>query len=145
ILGGFLATLVVGGRMAIEGAITVGSFSVLVFLTQRLLWPLAGLAETVDLYQRAMASTARVLDLLETPITLAHEGLPLPRELVKGEIRFEDVTFSYPGRAPALEGVSLVIPAGTTAAFVGSTGSGKSTLTKLLLRFYDPQKGRVLL
>ena len=67
ILAGFLATLVVGGKMALEGAITVGSFSVLVFLTQRLLWPLTGLAETVDLYQRAMASTARVLDLLETP------------------------------------------------------------------------------
>jgi len=145
ILGGFLATLVVGGKMALEGAITVGSFSVLVFLTQRLLWPLTGLAETVDLYQRAMASTARVLDLLETPITLGHEGKPLPRATVKGEIRFEGVGFSYPGRAPALKGVTLTIPAGTTAAFVGATGSGKTTLTKLLLRFYDPTEGRITL
>ena len=145
ILGGFLATLVVGGRMTIDGRLTVGTFSVLVFMTQRLLWPLTGLAETVDLYQRAMASTARVLDLLETPVSLAHEGRKLPRASVKGEIRFEGVSFSYPGRKPALDGVTLTIPAGTTAAFVGSTGSGKTTLTKLLLRFYDPQRGRVLL
>jgi ATP-binding cassette, subfamily B, bacterial len=145
ILGGFLATLVVGGRMAIAGEIGVGSFSVLVFLTQRLLWPLTGLAETVDLYQRAMASTARVLDLLETPISLGHGGRALPRKAVKGEVRFEGVSFAYPGRAPALRGVSLTIPAGTTAAFVGATGSGKTTLTKLLLRFYDPTEGRILL
>lgn len=145
ILGGFLATLVVGGRMCLDGRLGVGSYSVLVFLTQRLLWPLTGLAETADLYQRAMASTARVLDLLETPVELAHEGRPLPRAKVKGEIRFEDVSFSYPGRAPALRGVSLTIPAGGTAAFVGATGSGKTTLTKLLLRFHDPSFGRILL
>jgi ATP-binding cassette subfamily B protein len=145
ILGGFLATLVVGGKMTLDGVLGVGSYSVLVFLTQRLLWPLTGLAETVDLYQRAMASTARVLDLLETPVTLAHDGKPLPRGAVKGEIRFERVTFSYAGRAPALRGIDLVIPAGSTAAFVGATGSGKSTLTKLLLRFYDPTEGRILL
>lgn len=145
ILAGFLATLVVGGKLALSGALGVGSFSVLVFLTQRLLWPLTGLAETVDMYQRAMASTARVLDLLETPVALSHEGKSLPRASVKGEVRFEDVTFAYPGREPALSGVTLTIPAGTTAAFVGSTGSGKTTLTKLLLRFYDPASGRILL
>lgn len=145
ILAGFLATLVVGGKMALAGEITVGSFSVLVFLTQRLLWPLTGLAETVDLYQRAMASTARVLDLLETPIHLQHKSKPLPRNAVKGEITFENVSFSYPGRQPALSSVSFTIPAGATAAFVGATGSGKTTLTKLLLRFYDPSSGRILL
>lgn len=145
ILGGFLATLIVGGKMALAGEIGVGSFSVLVFLTQRLLWPLTGLAETVDLYQRAMASTARVLDLLETPTVLSHEGKVLPRAAIKGEIRFEAVSFSYPGRQPALSEVTLTIPAGTTAAFVGATGSGKTTLTKLLLRFYDPSSGRILL
>ena len=145
ILAGFLMTLVVGGKMAMEKSLSVGMFSVLVFLTQRLLWPLTGLAETVDLYQRAMASTARVLDLLETPVKLSHDGKALPRAQVKGEIRFENVTFSYPGRKPALSGVELTIPAGSTAAFVGATGSGKTTLTKLLLRFYDPSAGRVLL
>ena len=145
ILGGFLATLVVGGKMTLAGELGVGSYSVLVFLTQRLLWPLTGLAETVDLYQRAMASTARVLDLLETPAALSHEGKALPRTSIKGEIRFDGVSFSYPGRRPALKDVTLTIPAGTTAAFVGATGSGKTTLTKLLLRFYDPSSGRILL
>ncbi len=145
ILGGFLATLVVGGNLALAGTIGVGAFSVLVFLTQRLLWPLTGLAETVDLYQRAMASTARVLNLLETPITLSSERKLLPRASIKGEIRFDGVTFSYPGRTPALRDVTLTIPAGTTAAFVGSTGSGKTTLVKLLLRFYDPTSGCILL
>ena len=145
ILGGFLATLVVGGKMTLAGQLGVGSYSILVFLTQRLLWPLTGLAETVDLYQRAMASAARVLDLLETPITLAHQSRRLPRAGIRGELRFENVSFSYVGRAPALNDVSLVIPAGTTAAFVGATGSGKTTLTKLLLRFYDPTDGRILL
>jgi ATP-binding cassette, subfamily B, bacterial len=145
ILAGFLATLIVGGKMTLDGALSVGNFSVLVFLTQRLLWPLTGLAETVDLYQRAMASTARVLDLLETPISLQHKGKALARGAVKGEIRFEDVSFSYPGRKPALSGVTFTIPAGATAAFVGATGSGKTTLTKLLLRFYDPSSGRILL
>ncbi|MFI5346670.1 MAG: ABC transporter ATP-binding protein [Elusimicrobiota bacterium] len=145
ILGGFLATLIVGGKMALAGELGVGAFSVLVFLTQRLLWPLTGLAETVDLYQRAMASTARVLDLLETPISLAHDGKSLPRASIKGEIRLEHVSFSYPGRSPALNDVSLIIPAGTTAAFVGATGSGKTTLTKLLLRFYDPTSGHIYL
>ena len=86
ILGGFLATLVVGGKAALSGTLGVGSFSVLVFLTQRLLWPLTGLAETVDMYQRAMASTTRVLDLLETPVSLAHQGKTLPRASVRGEI-----------------------------------------------------------
>ncbi len=145
ILAGFLCTLVIGGKMAVAGTLAVGSYSVLVFLTQRLLWPLTGLAQTVDLYQRAMASTHRVLDLIKTPIALAHGGKPLPLKQVKGELRFEDVSFSYKGRLPALKNITLTIPAGTTAAFVGATGSGKTTLTKLLLRFHDPTSGRIRL
>ena len=145
ILAGFLATLVLGGKMTLDGRLAVGSYSVLVFLTQRLLWPLTGLAQTVDLYQRSMASTRRVLDLIETKIEQVHGGRTLARKSVKGEIRFERVSFSYPGRAPALQDITLTIPAGSTAAFVGATGSGKTTLTKLLLRFYDPSAGRILL
>lgn len=145
ILAGFLATLMIGGRMALSGALAVGSYSVLVFLTQRLLWPLTGLAQTVDLYQRAMASVRRILDLIETPIALVHGGRSLPRSVVKGELIFENVSFSFPGRRPALRNITLTIPAGSTAAFVGATGSGKTTLTKLLLRFHDPGSGRILL
>jgi ATP-binding cassette, subfamily B, bacterial len=145
VLAGFLATLILGGFMTLDGELAVGSFSVLVFLTQRLLWPLTGLAQTVDLYQRAMASTARVLDLLGTDRRDDHPGNALEKKAVSGRIEFKDVVFSYEGRERVLDGVSFEIPAGTTAAFIGTTGSGKSTLAKLLLRFYEPDSGQILL
>ncbi len=145
ILLGFVATLIWGGFKTIEGTLAVGSFSVLVFLTQRLLWPLTNLAQTVDLYQRAMASTRRVLDLLETDRRDDRGGSALPKSEVAGELVFRDVGFAYEGRSTVLDGVSFTIPAGSTAAFVGTTGSGKSTLVKLLLRFYEPSSGEILL
>lgn len=145
ILAGFVATLLLGGFKTIEGTLAVGSFSVLVFLTQRLLWPLTNLAQTVDLYQRAMASTRRVLDLLETDRRDDRGGSALPRSEIQGELVFQDVGFAYQGRETVLDGVSFRIPAGSTAAFVGTTGSGKSTLVKLLLRFYEPTSGEISL
>ena len=143
ILAGFLCTLVVGGSLALEGKLAVGSYSVLVFLTQRLLWPLTGLAATTDLFERAMASTVRVLDLLETPAEDMTSGQPLDLKTVKGAVRWIDVDFAYPGRAPLLQGFNLEIPAGSTTALVGATGAGKSTIAKLLLRFHDPTGGRI--
>ena len=140
---GFTATLVYGGWLAINGEIAAGSYTVLVFLTQRLLWPLTRLGETFDLYQRAMASTARVLDLLDTPIEIQSGERVLSD--VRGEVCFESVGFAYPERAPLLTDFSLTIPAGQTVAIVGSTGSGKSTLLRLLLRFFDVDAGRVTL
>jgi ATP-binding cassette subfamily B protein len=146
ILAGFTVTLLYGGLLALEGDIGVGSYSVLVYLTQRLLWPLTGLAELTDLYQRSMSSIQRVMDLIDTPVSIGYEGHALPREAVRGELAFEQVSFAYDGSArPALDGIDLRIAAGRTVAFVGSTGGGKSTLIKLLLRFYEPQQGRVLL
>ncbi len=145
ILAGFLATFMLGGWMTLRGNLNVGAYGVLVFLTQRLLWPLTSLAETVDLYERAMASSRRILGLLQTPIQIDNQ--PGARRLVapRGAIRFEHLSFSYDGRHPVLEDVDLAIDAGTTVALVGQTGSGKSTLIKLLLRFYAPDTGRVLL
>jgi ATP-binding cassette subfamily B protein len=146
ILAGFVATLILGGFKTLEGTLAVGSFSVLVFLTQRLLWPLTNLAQTVDLYQRAMASTGRVLDLLETERRDDRGGgEALAKSSVRGELAFREVGFAYEGRSAVLEGVSFTIPAGSTAAFVGTTGSGKSTVVKLLLRFYEPSSGEILL
>jgi ATP-binding cassette subfamily B protein len=145
ILFAFLAILVIGGLQAWRGAIAVGTYSFLVFITQRLLWPLTTLGRTLDDYQRAMASATRVLDLLDTPVTLAGGSTPLPLGMVEGEIRFEAVTFAYGGRDPLLERFDLVVPAGSTVGIVGSTGSGKSTLVKLLLRLYSLQGGRILL
>jgi ATP-binding cassette subfamily B protein len=109
------------------------------------LWPLTTLGRTLDDYQRAMASTNRVLDLLDTPVALAGGATPLPLGMVEGEIRFEAVSFAYGGRDPLLENFDLTIPAGSTIGIVGSTGSGKSTLVKLLLRLYGLQGGRILL
>ncbi len=144
ILAGFTATLVYGGWLTLQGELAVGAYSVLVFLTQRLLWPLTGLAEVADMYQRSMAAIDRAMNLLNTPINIPYEGRHFPATGVKGELVFENVGFAY-GETPTLQAINLTIPAGRTIAFVGSTGSGKSTLVKLLLRFYDAQSGRILL
>jgi ATP-binding cassette subfamily B protein len=143
ILAGFTATLVYGGWLTLHDQLAVGAYSVLVFLTQRLLWPLTGLADVADMYQRSMASITRALDLLDTPIRIPYDGRRLPQK-AKGEIAFEHVDFGY-GEQRVLHDISVKVGAGSTAAFVGSTGSGKSTLVKLLLRFYTPQGGRILL
>ncbi|MEB3288876.1 MAG: ABC transporter ATP-binding protein [Leptolyngbya sp.] len=145
ILFGFTATLVYGGLATVAGQMAVGTYSVLVFLTQRLLWPLTRLGETFDQYQRAMASTNRVMDLLDTPIVLTPGSLRVPVSDIRGDIRFENVSFAYPDRPPVVENLTLKVPAGQTVAIVGSTGSGKSTLVKLLLRFYDVSQGQIVL
>jgi ATP-binding cassette subfamily B protein len=145
ILFAFLAILVIGGLQAWRGTLAVGTYSFLVYVTQRLLWPLTGLGRTLDDYQRAMASTNRVLDLLDTPIAIPGGQRPLPLAQVQGAIRFEAVTFGYAGREPLLRDFSLDIPAGSTLGIVGATGSGKSTLVKLLLRLYAIQGGEILL
>ncbi|OYT92058.1 MAG: ABC transporter [Burkholderiales bacterium PBB3] len=142
ILSGFTATLLYGGWLTLHGELAVGAYSVLVFLTQRLLWPLTGLAEVADMYQRSMAAIDRAMKLLDAPITIAYEGQHLNPAQTRGELRFEGVNFSY-GDGPTLQDISLTLPAGKTTAFVGTTGSGKSTLVKLLLRFYEPQSGHV--
>ncbi|MEB4589667.1 ABC transporter ATP-binding protein [Candidatus Thiothrix sp. Deng01] len=146
ILVGFTITLLYGGFMALDGEIGVGSYSVLVYLTQRLLWPMTRLADMTDLYQRSMASIDRVLGLLHTPMEISYAGQALDTASVKGGLEFADVSFSYPGQnRPALSNLNLDIAAGETVAFVGGTGGGKSTLIKLLLRFHDPQQGCIRL
>lgn len=145
ILLGFTATLLYGGMDAVAGKMSVGTYSVLVFLTQRLLWPLTRLGETLDQYQRAMASTNRVMNLLDTPIEMHSGNISLSVDRVQGHLQLRDVTFAYKGRNPAIEHLSLDIPAGKTIAIVGSTGSGKSTLVKLLLRLYEIQEGIITL
>ena len=145
ILFAFLAILVIGGLQAWQGVIAVGTYSFLVFITQRLLWPLTTLGRTLDDYQRAMASTNRVLDLLDTPIAIPSGAQTLAKQQVLGAIRFEAVDFAYDGREPLLKGFDLEIPAGSTIGIVGATGSGKSTIVKLLLRLYEIQAGQIRL
>ncbi|MBD2360342.1 ABC transporter ATP-binding protein [Anabaena minutissima FACHB-250] len=143
VLVGFTALLFLGGMAAYSGRISIGNYSVLLVLVQRLLWPLVFLGETFDRYQRAMASTKRVMDLLDTPIQVITGDMPLVVEQVQGEVEFKNVTFAYRNSATIIKDLSLHIPAGKTIAVVGSTGSGKSTLVKLLLRFYDVANGSI--
>jgi ATP-binding cassette subfamily B protein len=140
VLAGFVATLLYGGLLTLRGELGVGSYSALVYLTQRLLWPLTRLADMTDLYQRAMASATRVMDLLEAP--LPRRGEVVPERRAQAALDFERVSFAYEGR-PALSGVSLSVQPGQTVALVGGTGGGKSTLLRLLLRFIDPLEGRI--
>jgi ATP-binding cassette subfamily B protein len=144
ILVGFTMTLLVGGRAALDGTLEVGLYSTLVYMTQRLLWPLTRLGETLDLYQRAMASCRRIFGLLEVEPTIrpGTRALPTP---VRGAVRFDRVRFAYgDGEAgEVLRGLDLDIAPGETHAIVGATGAGKSTIVKLLLRLYEPTHGSI--
>ena len=145
ILFAFLAILLIGGLQAWQGVIAVGTYSFLVFITQRLLWPLTTLGRTLDDYQRSMASTHRVLDLIDTPIHISGGTRTLEHAHIRGEVRYEAVNFGYRERPPLLNRFDLTIQAGSTLGIVGATGSGKSSLVKLLLRLYPLSGGQILL
>lgn len=144
ILAGFTCTLLLGGWAVLRGDLEVGLYSVLVFMTQRLLWPLTDVAEVLDLYQRGRASTSRILSLLAVPITVRAGTTSVARP-VRGALELRGVTAGYSDGPDVLHGLDMVIPAGETHAVVGATGSGKSTLLRLVLRFDDPRTGEVLL
>ncbi len=145
ILVGFTATLLLGGWLTLDGALAVGAYSVLVFMTQRLLWPLTRLGETFDLYQRAMASSTRVLDVLDAPIALKQGTFEPERTTVASSpLVLDDVAFAYSDRDALFDGFSLTFEAGKTTGVVGSTGAGKTTLIRLLLRFVEPNRGSVV-
>ncbi len=143
ILFAFLAILISGGLQTWKGYIPVGTYSFLVFITQRLLWPLTTLGHILDDYQRSMASTNRVLDLIDTPIKIKTGKVKLDPRKLQGNINFKDIDFSYEDRPPILENFNLSIKAGKKIGIVGTTGSGKSTLVKLLLRLYEINKGLI--
>lgn len=141
ILAGFVATLLYGGLLTLHGELGVGSYSALVYLTQRLLWPLTRLAELTDLYQRSMTSVRRVFALLAMPRP-PDRGQRAIEGRARGALHFRALRFAY-GETEVLHGIDLEVPAGQTIGLVGATGSGKSTLIKLLLRFETPSAGRV--
>ncbi len=145
ILVGFTATLAFGGYLAATDALAVGAYSVMVFFTQRLLWPLTSLGNTFDLYQRAMASTTRILDLLDMRPTIQSGEQGISAEDLQGNLRFENVNFRYSNGFQGLRSMDLEFAPGQTTALVGPTGAGKSTIIKLLLRFYDPTDGIITL
>lgn len=143
VLSGFLATLVIGSFLTLNGTIEVGSFSVLVFLTQRFLWPFTTLGQTVDQFERSMASTGRILSLLK--LNKSVKEIENSEKLIKpkSDIILQNVQFQYPNNNIVFEDFSLKIKSKKTLGIVGQTGSGKTTLIKLLLRLYDTQNGTI--
>ena len=140
ILSGILVTLIYGGILTIEQKLDVGVYSILIFLTQRLLWPFPEVAEIMIDFQRAMASTQRLLTLFKLPIENS-EGTAVS---LKGEITFSNVNFAYQNQSSVLRNLSFTIQPDQHIAFVGTTGAGKSTLLHLLLGFYFPTSGEIL-
>lgn len=141
---GFLGALIYGGLLTIDGKIEVASYSILIFLSQRLLWPLTYLAQVTDMYQRSMAAINRVMGLLNAPVHIVSG----PNQLIlpcRGEIEFKQIDFAYHERDKLFSDLSFNVKSGETVAFVGSTGSGKSTIVKLLLRFYSYNSGKILI
>ena len=141
ILFGFTATLLIGGFLALDGEIKVATYSVLLFITQRLLWPLTELGDTFDLYQRAMASFNRIFSLKNESSEIGNGDIEFKK--LENRIELKDVSFSYVDNFNVLNNVDLTIETGQTTAIVGSTGSGKSTLIKLLLRLYEINNGSI--
>ncbi|HEX3681461.1 MAG TPA: ATP-binding cassette domain-containing protein [Bryobacteraceae bacterium] len=141
----FIGVTALGGYQVVSGRMSAGVFASLNSITQRILWPFTEFGEVVDKYQRAMAAFTRILALLNKPAPVTSGTERIEASQVAGEIRMEHVSFAYSDRARVLNRVSLEIPAGRTAAIVGQTGIGKSTLMKLLLRFHEPESGSILL
>ena len=143
VLSGFLGTMIIGSYLALDGTIAVGSYSVLVFLTQRFLWPFTTLGETVDLFERSMASTKRVLDLLDTPQKIKDNKESIILDDFNHNINFNNINFYYSENKPIFKNLNLNINKNTLVGIVGQTGSGKTTIIKLLLRFYDTISGSI--
>lgn len=142
VLAGFIMTFFMGGLLTLRGELNVGLYGVLVFLTQRLLWPLTSLADTVDLFERAMASVKRVLELLS--LSRAEQKiLPDFPKILQPTIEFRGVNFFYSEGQNVLQDIELRVDGGKSLGIVGSTGGGKSTLIKLLLGFYQPTRGKI--
>ena len=142
------AILIYGGNQVLDEAVTIGVLASFVFYLQSFFDPIQSLSQLYTTYQAGMAALDKIFELLDEEPDLRDRpgAVDLPR--VRGEIEFDDVTFYYgleEDEAPALDEVSLHVPPGQTVALVGATGAGKSTLAKLVARFYDPQHGRVLI
>ena len=142
VLTGFIGTMIIGSVYALNGVIAVGSFSVLVFLTQRFLWPFTRLGETIDLFERSMASTRRILELLETTFKIKNSDNPKIMKSLNENIVLENVEFGYENKR-VFKNLNLKINKEDFIGIAGQTGSGKTTLIKLLFRFYEIKNGEI--
>ena len=140
-----MLTTYVGISQVLHGEMTLGGFMAFSTLSSYFTSPLSNLIGLQMSIQEAGISMKRLTEIMDYPAEdEANEGSELiPLEKVEGDIEFKDVTFRYGNRAPALDHISFTIPAGKKVALVGSSGSGKSTITKLLLKYYDPEEGEI--
>ena len=143
VLGGFLGTILIGSTMALNGDLAVGSYSVLVFLTQRFLWPFTTLSTLVDEFERSMASSHRIFSLLNYKIKIYDNDNAIECANLKGDIVFKNVSFSYKNSEILFDDFNLTIPSSSSIGIVGETGAGKSTLAKLVLRLYSIDNGEI--
>ena len=143
VLAGFLGTMLIGSHMALNNTIEVGSYSVLVFLTQRFLWPFTSLSILIDDFERSMASSNRIFDLIQTKKNIVNHPNAIIRDSLRDDITFNQISFNYDGKERLFENFSLKIPFGSSVGIVGDTGSGKTTIAKLLLRLYEPNSGSI--
>ncbi|MEV0121965.1 ABC transporter ATP-binding protein [Streptomyces sp. NPDC050703] len=138
-----VAVLVVGAGRVEAGTLTTGALVAYLLYIDLFFAPVQQLSQVFDGYQQATVSLGRIQELLQEPTSTRAADEPTRVRSLRGDIAFEDVRFAYTGEEDALSDVNLRIPAGQTVAFVGETGAGKSTLVKLVARFYDPTSGRV--
>jgi ATP-binding cassette subfamily B protein len=144
---GTAVIILYGGYQALEGAIAIGVVVAFIGYLQTFFDPIQQISQLYTTYQQGMAALDKIFDLLDTEPEMVDREDALDPGRLRGEIALEDVSFSYTGDEGsgwALRDVDLHVPAGQTLALVGETGAGKSTLAKLVARFYDPQQGRVL-
>lgn len=143
VLAGFLGTILIGSHMALNNTIEVGSYSVLVFLTQRFLWPFTSLSTLIDDFERSMASSNRIFDLIQTKKKIINHPNAIIIDSLMNDITFNEISFNYDGKENLFKNFNLKIPFGSSVGIVGDTGSGKTTIAKLLLRLYEPTDGSI--
>ena len=142
---GFIAVLGYGGHQVMNGDLSIGSLIAFNVYVAMLVWPLRMLGMILAQGQRAVVSAERVHEVLATDPVIVDPAKPQPLPPGGGEVRFEGARFAYGGGPPVLDGFDLTVRAGESVALVGATGSGKTTVSRLLPRFYDLDEGRILL
>lgn len=146
IMAGFIMVLILGGVYALQGKLPINWYAALIFMSQRFLWPFTSVSTMTDMYEQSLACVQRILTILDNaPSIVDAPGVQDVVCVAQGSVSFKDIEFGYSQDQLIFKGFSLEIPAKKVFAFVGTTGSGKSSIVKLLLRFYEESKGSIFI